>query len=236
MRTTIAEDRQGVTLAPSDGAADAAVIWLHGLGADGHDFLPIVTQLALPASARIRFVFPHAKVRPVTLNNGMAMRAWYDIKGLGPGSEEDRTGIEESARRVAGLIAREREDGIPASRIVIAGFSQGGAIALHIGLRHPEALAGVLALSTYLPLAAFAESEASNTGRRRDIMMCHGRQDSVVPFEYGRSSRDRLTAIGCAVHWHEYPMAHEVCADQIRDISAWLAAGLGADRSDPQRK
>jgi phospholipase/carboxylesterase len=211
-----------VVLEPGTGVApDACVIWLHGLGADGHDFLPIVPELRLPERCAPRFVFPHAPVRPVTLNNGMRMRAWYDILELAPAAAEDERGIRKSAELVEQLIRREREAGVVASHIVIAGFSQGGAIALHTALRHAEPLAGVLALSTYLPLQA-AAGEASGANRGLPILMCHGRADPILPIELGERSRDLLLARGYAVEWKPYPMQHQVCAQEIADISRWL--------------
>ncbi len=215
-----------VVLEPGAGAAaNACVIWLHGLGADGYDFVPIVPELRLPEDCAPRFVFPHAPVRPVTLNGGMRMRAWYDILGLSAAAAEDETGIRESARLVEQWIRREREAGIAASRIAIAGFSQGGAIALHTALRHAEPLAGVLALSTYLPLRD-AIDEASSANRRVPILMCHGLYDPILPVEAAERSRDLLRAGGYEVQWRSYPMQHQVCAEEIADISAWLGRVL----------
>ena len=207
------------------GEPDAAVIWLHGLGADGRDFLPIVPELHLPAASAPRFVFPHAPVRAVTINSGMRMRAWYDILGLAAGAVEDESGIRASGALVERYIGREREAGIAARRIVLAGFSQGGAIALHAGLRHEMPLAGVLALSTYLPLQ---QKLAEATGASRDlaILMCHGRQDPIVPMDLGERSRDVLRASGYAVEWKEYGMQHQVCGEEIADIAAWLRTRL----------
>ncbi len=215
-----------VILEPAAGIApDASVIWLHGLGADGHDFVPLVPELDLPESCTPRFVFPHAPIRPVTLNNGMRMRAWYDILGLSAASAEDEPGIRESAQLVERQIRRERAAGIPASRIVIAGFSQGGAIALHTALRYTEPLAGVLALSTYLPLRA-AANEASSANRRIPILMCHGIYDPVLPLEGAERSRDLLRAAGYTVEWKQYPMQHQVCAQETVDIAEWLGRVL----------
>ncbi len=217
-----------VVLEPGAGIApDACVIWLHGLGADGYDFVPIVPQLTLPESCSPRFVFPHAPVRPVTLNNGMRMRAWYDIRGLSATAAEDEAGIRESAKLIDGYIRREREAGIPASRIVIAGFSQGGAIALHTALRHGEPLAGVLALSTYLPLRA-ASGEATKANRRIPLLMCHGLYDPILAIAGAELSRDLLRAQGYTVEWKQYPMQHEVCAAEIADVSEWLGRVLRA--------
>jgi phospholipase/carboxylesterase len=204
---------------------DAAVLWLHGLGADGHDFEPVVPQLQLPRALRARFVFPHAPVRPVTLNMGMSMRAWYDIVQLG-GGREDAAGIRASQAQLEALIARERERGVAAERIVLAGFSQGGAIALHTGLRHAGRLAGILALSTYLPLAGSAAAELSEASRGLPLFMAHGTFDDVIPFEHAQRSRAALEDLGCKVEWREYPMPHAVCGEEIADISAWLRAVL----------
>jgi phospholipase/carboxylesterase len=200
---------------------DAAVIWLHGLGADGHDFEPVVPQLRLPRELRVRFVFPHAPVRPVTINLGMAMRAWYDILQLG-GGREDEAGIRASQALLEALIERERGRGVPARRVVLAGFSQGGAIALHTGLRHVERLAGILALSTYLPLAATVAAERSAVSGDVPIFMAHGSVDDMIPIDRARQSRLALERLGCKVEWREYPMPHAVCGEEIADIAAWL--------------
>ncbi|MES1945498.1 Carboxylesterase [Salinisphaera sp. PC39] len=205
-----------------EGAHRASVIWLHGLGADGNDFVPIVPELQLPDSLGVRFVFPHAPVRPVTINGGMAMRAWYDIAGLDPGSTEDAEGIRASAAEVTALVDAERERGVPDSRIVLAGFSQGGAIALHTGLRHPERLAGIMGLSTYLPLRDRLADEAADANRATPILMAHGSLDPMLPQQLGETSRDILQEAGHAVEWHSYPMQHQVCLEEIRDIAAWL--------------
>lgn len=204
----------------------ASVVWLHGLGADGHDFEPLVPELALADKVAVRFVFPHAPIRPVTVNGGYAMRAWYDILGVGPGFAEDETGIRDSAERVRGLIEREMARGIPAQRIVLAGFSQGGAIALHLGLRFPHRLAGIMALSTYLPLQASIEAESHTANADASIFMAHGTADTVIPIGRGRDARDCLSGLGYAVEWRDYPMAHEVCWEEVRTISAWLVRVL----------
>jgi phospholipase/carboxylesterase len=205
----------------------AAVLWLHGLGADGHDFEPIVPELRLPPSARIRFVFPHAPVRPVTLNNGMRMRAWYDIFQLG-GGPEDEAGLRASQALVEGLIAEEKKKGIPPGRIVVAGFSQGGAIALQTALRHPEPLAGVLALSTYLPIAAKLEAERADANRSVPIFMAHGLHDDIIPLRKAELSKEVLAKNGYAVEWKTYPMPHSVCAEEIGDIARFLVRLLGS--------
>jgi phospholipase/carboxylesterase len=219
---TAAVDAVEIETAPSP---DAAVLWLHGLGADGHDFEPLVPELRLPRALRVRFVFPHAPVRPVTLNMGMRMRAWYDIVQLG-GGREDETGIRASQAALETLIARERERGVAAGRIVLAGFSQGGAIALHTGMRHAERLAGILALSTYLPLAATLAAEVSAANRDVPLFMAHGQFDDVNPLERARQSRLALEAVGGKVEWREYPMPHSVCGEEIADIATWLRAIL----------
>jgi len=205
-------------------APRAAIIWLHGLGADGHDFEPIVPELSLPPATAVRFVFPHAPIQAVTINGGARMRAWYDI---GHDGRQDAAGIRASQSRVEALIARERGRGVAAHRIVLAGFSQGGAIALQTGLRHPDPLAGVLALSTYLPLADTLEKEASAAARDVPIFMAHGVEDPLIPLARAARSRDRLSALGYRVEWHEYPMPHSVCAEEIRDIGVWLQRTLG---------
>jgi phospholipase/carboxylesterase len=198
----------------------ASIIWLHGLGADGHDFEPIVPEIKL--AKPLRFVFPHAPVRPVTINQGMRMRAWYDIFQLG-GGPEDEAGIRASRRKIEELIAEEKEKGLSAAKIVMAGFSQGGAIALQTALRYPERLAGVLALSCYLPLAASLQSERSPANQGIPIFMAHGSYDDIIPLRRAEESRKLLEAAGYPVEWHEYPMPHSVCAEEIADIAAFLA-------------
>jgi phospholipase/carboxylesterase len=205
---------------------DAAVIWLHGLGADGHDFEPIVPELRLPGALPLRFVFPHAPVRPVTLNQGMRMRAWYDILRLDGGAEDD-AGIRASQGLVEALIAEEVKKGIEAARIVLAGFSQGGAIALHTALRHPAPLAGVLALSTYLPLNRTVKAEAGEANRKTPIFMAHGQYDDIIPLARAEQSRKILAEAGYDVQWKTYPMPHSVCAEEIADIASFLVRILG---------
>jgi phospholipase/carboxylesterase len=201
---------------------DLAVIWLHGLGADGHDFEPIVPELGLRIP--VRFVFPHAPVRPVTINGGMAMRAWYDILGFDRRAAEDAEGIRASAAAVTKLIDRELARGMACDRVVLAGFSQGGAIALQTALREPRPLAGVLALSTYLPLAATLAAERSAANSGVPIFMAHGTADTVLPLSLAESARRTLETLGYAVEWHTYPMAHSVCMEEVSAIGAWLAA------------
>ena len=222
------ESADAVVLAPA-GPASASVIWLHGLGADGHDFVPIVPELKLPATPGIRFVFPHAPMRPVTLNMGMRMRAWYDIRTLTAEGRADEEGLRASLARVKELIAAERALGIAPGRIVIAGFSQGAATALHVALRHPEPLAGVLALSSYLPLQATLAAELSEANKATPILMCHGQHDPVLPIALGLAACNWLRAAGYRVEWKEYPMQHQVSLPEIADIAAWLRARLPAE-------
>jgi phospholipase/carboxylesterase len=205
----------------------AAVIWLHGLGADGHDFEPIVRELDLPDALAVRFVFPHAPMQAVTINGGAVMRAWYDIYNRDGARREDDAGVRRSQASVEALIQREKSRGVPASRLVLAGFSQGGAIALQTGLRHPERLAGIMALSTYLPLASTLAAEASGANRDVPIFMAHGQHDPLIPIERAMISRDALRKAGYDVEWHEYPMEHSVCYEEIGDIGAWLRRTLG---------
>jgi phospholipase/carboxylesterase len=199
-----------------------SVIWLHGLGADGHDFEPIVPELRLPADLSLRFIFPHAPVQPVTINGGMAMRSWYDIVSFDSEGRADRAGVLASSDLLEGLIAREIERGVAPQKIVVAGFSQGGAVAIHTALQTAHPIAGLMALSTYMALPDDAASAVS----RKDlpIFMAHGSFDPVLRMEWGRSSADRLIEAGYAVDWHEYPMAHAVCPQEIADISNWLSA------------
>jgi phospholipase/carboxylesterase len=220
------ETPEALTLAP-DGEPRGAVIWLHGLGADGFDFAPIVPELRLPDSLPLRFIFPHAPMRRVTINQGFVMRAWYDILGFGPGSPEDEAGIRDSARIVTQFIERETARGLAENRILLAGFSQGGAIALHTALRHPRPLAGVMALSTYLPLVSRLAAEAAEANRGTPIFMAHGLHDGIVPVALGEASRAALEAHGNPVIWRTYPMEHQVCMDEIRDISQWLVQRFG---------
>ncbi len=202
-----------------------SIIWLHGLGADGHDFEPVADELRLPGP--VRYIFPHAPMRAVTINGGFVMRAWYDIAEMDIAARQDEAGIRDSQAQIEALIRRENERGIPSGRIFLAGFSQGGAIALHTALRQPQPLAGVLALSTYLPLSALAAQEILPGTQATPVFMAHGRSDTVVPPALGRASSDALTALGCRVDWHEYPMAHSVCDAELRDLERWLAARMG---------
>lgn len=199
-----------------------AVIWLHGLGADGSDFVPIVRELDLAGLPAIRFVFPHAPTMPVTINYGYVMRAWYDILGTDLTNREDEGGLRKSQLLVEELIAREKSRGIPANRIILAGFSQGCAMTLQTGLRHPEKLAGLLSLSGYLPIHTKLPAERHPANHDTPIFLAHGRSDPIVPIDRAAMSRDFLKAHGYAVEWHEYAMPHSVCEEEIADVGAWL--------------
>jgi len=200
----------------------ASVIWLHGLGADGHDFEALVPELKLPKELAIRFIFPHAPNRPITLNNGYVMRGWYDISSLEFGQHEDAEGIQQSSQDIAQLIKQENKRGIPSQRILLAGFSQGGAIVLHTALRYPEPLAGLMALSTYLPLKNTLENESHLANKNIPIFMAHGLEDEIVKYQYAAESRKLLQQSNYSVEWHDYTMGHSVCADEIKDIRDWL--------------
>jgi phospholipase/carboxylesterase len=197
-----------------------SIIWLHGLGADGQDFVPIANELELPVA--VRYIFPHAPLRPVTINGGFVMRAWYDIAGQNMDAQQDAAGIRASQSLVEGIIAREAAHGIAPRNIFLAGFSQGGAIALHTALRQAIPLGGVLALSSYLPLAESAAREFLEQSKATPVFMAHGRSDPVVPYALGVASRDALLKSGYAVEWHEYAMQHSVCEEELRDIAVWL--------------
>ncbi len=201
---------------------DAAVLWLHGLGADGHDFEPIVPELVRRGERAWRFVFPNAPVRPVTINGGMAMRAWYDIQGFDRKAAEDAAGFRDTDMRIRWLIAKEIERGIPASRIVLAGFSQGGAASLYTAPRFAERLAGVMALSCYLPLAGSLSAERAPANDATPIFMAHGQGDETLPIAMGLESRNFLKSLGFAIEWHAYPMGHAVCAAEVADIREFL--------------
>ena len=206
----------------------ATVIVLHGLGADGSDFVPVCEALDLSAVGPVRFVFPHAPVRPVTINGGYRMRAWYDILGADLQRREDEAGLRESAQAIAALIDRERERGIAPGRIVLAGFSQGCAMTLMTGLRYPERLAGLVGMSGYLPLAATTAAERSAANRDVPVFLAHGSEDEIVAPTRGQASREALVALGHTVEWHEYPMGHSVCPQEIADLNRWLLAALRA--------
>jgi phospholipase/carboxylesterase len=199
-----------------------AVIWMHGLGADGNDFVPIVKELDLRGCPAIRFIFPHAATMPVTINGGYVMRAWYDILGTDIAKREDETGLRLSQKSIEQLIEREKSRGIPANRIILAGFSQGCAMALQVGLRYPEKLAGLLCLSGYVPLRDVLADERHNANHETPIFLAHGRADSVIPLQRAEQSRDLLSELGYTIEWHEYMMQHSVCAEEIDDISTWL--------------
>ncbi len=201
---------------------DAAIIWLHGLGADGHDFAPVVPELVRRGERSWRFVFPHAPVRPVTINAGMRMRAWYDIRSIDRGAAEDAEGFRATFAAIKDLIDAQSRQGVPAARIVLAGFSQGGAVSLYTLTRYPETLAGVVALSCYLPMSGSLAAERLQTNDATPVFMGHGVQDPLIPLAMGRESRSILARAGYAVEWHEYPMPHSVCPQEIADIRAFL--------------
>jgi len=201
-----------------------SIIWLHGLGADGEDFVPVAEQMQLPVA--VRYIFPHAPMQPVTINGGYVMRAWYDIIATNIGAQQDEAGIRDAQAEIEKLIAQERQRGIAAQNIYLAGFSQGGAIALHTGLRHQARLGGIIALSTYLPLAQTLTQEASATNRDLPIFMAHGDEDPIVPYALGKSSAQKLEELGYRLSWHEYGMPHSVCMEEINDLADWLARRL----------
>lgn len=205
----------------------ASVIVLHGLGADGNDFVPVAQELELSAAGDVRFVFPHAPVMPVTINGGFAMRAWYDILGADLVLREDEAGLRRSLAQVEEVIEREKARGIPAERIVLAGFSQGCAMALLTGLRHAERLGGIVGLSGYLPLASSTAAERHAANASTPIFLAHGQMDPVVPLQRAVASRDALNALGYPVEWREYAMAHSVCMEEIADLNRWLLGVLG---------
>jgi phospholipase/carboxylesterase len=213
------------------GNPTAAVIWMHGLGADGNDFVPIVNELDLSHAPAIRFVFPHAPMMPVTINNGYVMRAWYDVSLgdlEGKSRRADENGVRQSQAQIEALIAREVDRKIPFKNIVLAGFSQGGAMALQTGLRYPQTLAGVMALSCYLPCGESFAAEASTANAKTPVMIAHGTEDPVVAYAMGKNTRDLLLRSGYSVEWHEYPMQHSVCLEEVRDIGTWLTRVLDA--------
>jgi phospholipase/carboxylesterase len=205
-----------------------SVVWLHGLGADGHDFEPIVPQLVRPGWPAIRFVFPHAPVRAVTINNGVRMRAWYDIKDFDLANRADEADVDASVAQVEALVAREAERGVPRARILLAGFSQGGAVTLAAGLRSAVPFAGLVALSTYLPSAHKAEAMLAHGASTQPVFMAHGSQDPVVPCAAGEQSAALLRELGFTVDWHRYPMPHAVCAEEISDLGDWMERRLCA--------
>ncbi len=217
---------------PPRGPAKSAVIWMHGLGADGHDFEPVVPYLGLGDDLGVRFVFPHAPKRAVTINMGLIMPAWYDIREISLGIDHDERGVRASAEQIRALVTRENDRGVPCRNIVLAGFSQGGAMALHVGLRHPEPLAGIVALSCYLVCGASLEKELSDANLGIRIFHAHGTEDPLVPLERGVEARDRLAGLGFEVDWRTYPMGHEVHPQEIRDIGAWLGQRLSHPAAD----
>lgn len=220
---TIEIQTQDKTAAPA-----ASIIVLHGLGADGNDFVPFANELDLRAIGPVRFVFPHAPQQPVTVNGGYIMRAWYDIRSADLLRREDETGLRASQHAISALIHRERERGVPASRIVLAGFSQGCAMTLMTGLRHPERLAGLAGLSGYVPMAETTAAERHIANQDVPIFLAHGRQDPVVPLQAGEASRELLQNLGYPVQWHDYPMQHSVCQQEVADFNRWLLKVLGA--------
>ena len=205
--------------------AAASVILLHGLGADARDLYPLPPAIGLPPGLHVRYVFPGAPHLPVTINMGMVMPAWFDIRSIGP-EGQDETGIRRAAGWIDELIAREVERGVPAGRVVLGGFSQGGAMSLFTGLRYREALAGVICMSAYLPLAETLDAEASAANRGVPIFMAHGTADATVDIGFGRRSRDHLAGAGYTVEWRDYPMAHEICGEELSDIGRWLSGVL----------
>jgi phospholipase/carboxylesterase len=219
-----------ITIEPKQPAI-GSVIWLHGLGADGNDFVPLVPELTLPEHIPLRFVFPHAPVRPITINNNYPMRGWFDIYSLSDLTREDEAGIQQSAATVVELIHHEINRGIESQRILLAGFSQGGAIALYAGLRFNKPLAGILALSTYLPMPVTLSTEANATNQAVSIFQAHGTYDDILPLQLGKMTNQLLTQMNYHCEWHEYPMGHAVCPDEIKDIGHWLQRVFAKDRT-----
>lgn len=209
---------------------DASVIWLHGLGADGHDFVPIVPELQLPSQLAIRFIFPHAPSIPVSINQGYIMPAWYDIRPGEKGFEQDRDGIKQSANRIRALVERETLRGIKPNRIILAGFSQGGAMALFTGIGHYEPLGGIVALSAYLPCKEELAPFALGSQMKTPVFMAHGTLDEIVPFEAGEQAARWLKQLGFPVEWHSYPIGHSVCTEEVREVGQWLMRRLAPDQ------
>jgi phospholipase/carboxylesterase len=226
MRTSRLQPLEKLEICP-EGIVTNSVVWMHGLGADGHDFEPVVAMLDIPHT---RFILPHAPHRPVTINNGYSMPAWYDLYGLDASSQQDKIGIEQTRLQIESLIAAEVARGIPTDRIVLAGFSQGGAIALHTGLRYQERLAGIIALSTYLPLKASLAEEATSVNADLPTFMAHGTFDDVISMATNQGSKEILEQMGYPLEWHAYPMAHSVCEEEIADIRQFLARVLRLDQ------
>lgn len=219
------QDLPYVEVNPSN-TAKATVIWLHGLGDSGNGFAPIVPELNIPEALAIRFIFPHAPVRPITINNGMSMRAWYDIKSMDFKSRADSVGVKESAALVQALIEKEITNGIPANKIVLAGFSQGGVIALHLGTRYSQTLGGIMSLSSYMCEPEKLAEEAHAANKQTSIFVAHGQQDDVIPMSIGNTAFDTLKSNGYSATWNQYMMQHNVCVEELNDISAWLQAKL----------
>lgn len=214
-----------VEVEPSN-TANASIIWLHGFGADGHDFEPIVPELRLPPQLQVRFIFPHAPQRPITMYDKTILRAWYDFTNWEKETEVETAGIYESASQIEALIKRENARGIPSNKIVLAGFSQGGSMALHIGVRYPEKLAGIMALSTYLSTEHTLQAERTAANQDTSIFMAHGTQDNVVPFADAQYARDELIKLNYKIEFHTYPMPHSVCPPEMLDIRQWLIKNL----------
>lgn len=220
------KNNQSAVILEPQGEHKASVIWLHGLGADGHDFEPVIPGLRLPENHGIRFIFPHAPERPVTINGGMVMRAWYDIKEMDLRKREDADGIEDSRELLERFIQDEKDVGIPTDKILLAGFSQGGVVILHTGLRYPEPLAGLLALSTYLAMPETLVVEANSANKDISVFMAHGTMDPIIPIQQGKNSADQLKQAGYSLDWHEYPMQHAVSLEEIEEIGRWITATL----------
>lgn len=218
---TFTLDTPALTLSPSD-SPELVIIWLHGLGADGHDFEEVIPLLKLPEMMKIRFIFPHAPITSVTVNQGMMMRAWYDLISIEVDREVDQEGIERSSRQLEKLIRSVEATGVPSERIVLAGFSQGGVIAYHTALRHASPLAGLIAISSYLPTLEQIKHEQAEEQAELPIFISHGSIDPVVPFSLGEKARDALTSLGYSVVWHEYPIPHQMCFEQIEEISEFI--------------
>ena len=233
MSTGSSDHLPAIELEP-DGPVRSSIIWLHGLGADGHDFVPIVPELELSPDLGVRFVFPHAPSIPVTLNGGMVMPAWYDIRGANLGAGQDIEGLRHSEARVRDLVQREEARGVPVSRILLAGFSQGGAVALHTGLRYERSLAGILALSSYLMGEDLLARERHDANLETPIFQAHGEYDPMVPVQRGARAHEILLALGHTVTWRTYPMMHAVCPEEIRDVGRWLERVLApGEKSEP---
>lgn len=211
---------------------DACIIWLHGLGADGYDFKDITSQLRLPSSLNVKFIFPHAPIRPVTLNQGFEMRAWYDIYGLSAHSPEDKPGIQASQSSIEALVQNQIDAGIPAKAIFLGGFSQGGAMALTVGVRFKQALAGIMGLSTYLPMATALQSEKNLQNQATPILLTHGVHDDILPLSWGLSTKEILEKSGYSVDWKTYNMAHQICLEEVNDIRSWVLGLFPPSRKD----